>query len=64
MGDYWDEGVVKSAVVTQKKYNGVEHPAMFPEQIVYLPILQTSVLGNGGVNSTVFDPFAGSLTVF
>ncbi len=67
MGDYWDESVVKSAVANQTKYNGVEHPAMFPEQIVYLPILQTSVypfLGNGGINSKVIDPFAGSLTVF
>ena len=67
LGDYWDEGIVKSAVVNQKKYNGVEHPAMFPEQIVYLPILQTSVypyLGNGGVNSTILDPFSGSLTVY
>ena len=67
MGDFWDSDTVKSAVVTQKKYEGIEHPAMFPEQIVYLPILQTSVypfLGNGGVNSKILDPFSGSLTVY
>lgn len=67
MGDYWDEDIVRTSVVNQKKINGIEHPAMFPEQIVYLPLLQTVVYPFLGKDLNrqllVLDPFAGSLTV-
>ena len=35
MGDWWSEEIVQSAVVNQKLTEGVEHPAPFPEKIVY-----------------------------
>lgn len=66
MGDFWSEDVIKSSVSNQKKLMGVEHPATFPEQIVYLPLLQTSVypfMDNPNLTPLVLDPFAGSLTV-
>ena len=68
MGDFWDEDIIRSAVVNQKRFEGVEHPAMFPEQIVYLPLLQVSVypfLNDKKKSSPIIlDPFAGSLTVY
>jgi DNA modification methylase len=58
MGDYWDESVVKTAVAKNiPTPDGVEHPAPFPEQIVTLPILQTTDEGD-----IVLDPFMGSGT--
>lgn len=58
MGDFWDESVVKTAVVKNiATLGGVEHPAPFPEQIVTLPILQTTDEGD-----IVLDPFMGSGT--
>lgn len=57
MGDYWTEDIVRSAVVTQQGLNGKEHPAPYPEQIVTLPILQTTK-----ENDLVLDPFHGSGT--
>ena len=65
MGDFWSEDVIKSSVSNQKKMMGIEHPATFPEQIVYLPLLQTSVypfMDNPNLSPLVLDPFAGSLT--
>ncbi len=67
MGDYWTEDVVRTAVVNQKQFNGIEHPAMFPEQIVYLPLLQTCVypfVDNRNSSPVVLDLFAGSLSVY
>lgn len=58
MGDFWDESVVKTAVAKNiPTPEGVEHPAPFPEQIVTLPVLQTT---DGG--DLVLDPFMGSGT--
>ena len=58
MGDFWDESVVKTAVAKNiPTPEGVEHPAPFPEQIVTLPVLQTTDRGD-----LVLDPFMGSGT--
>jgi DNA modification methylase len=67
IGDYWSEDIVRTAVSNQKNNNGVEHPAMFPEQIVYLPLLQTSVYPfkpTDNISPIILDPFAGSLSVY
>ena len=58
MGDYWNDDIVRTSVANQKLEIDGEHPAPFPEQIVTLPILQTSKEGE-----TVLDPFCGSGTV-
>jgi ParB/RepB/Spo0J family partition protein len=58
MGDYWNEDIVRSSVSNQKLNIQGEHPAPFPEQIVLLPILQTSKEGQ-----IILDPFCGSGTV-
>jgi len=58
MGDYWNEEIVRTSVSNQKLNIEGEHPAPFPEQIVLLPILQTSSEGQ-----LVLDPFCGSGTV-
>ncbi len=58
MGDFWNEDIVKSSVSNQKINLNKEHPAPFPEQIVKLPILQTSK-----ENQIILDPFMGSGTV-
>jgi DNA modification methylase len=58
MGDYWNEDIVRSAVANQKLNIEGEHPAPFPQQIVLLPILQTSK-----EFELVLDPFMGSGTV-
>jgi len=66
MGDFWTDDIVRTAVSNQKLVEGIEHPAPFPQDIVYLPILQTVVypiLKGLKVNPVVLDPFAGSLTV-
>ena len=58
MGDFWSEDIVKTAVVNQKlTSNGNEHPAPFPENIVTLPILQSSQEGD-----LVLDLFMGAGT--
>ena len=58
LGDFWDESVVKTAVAKNiPTPEGVEHPAPFPEQIVTLPVLQTTDEGD-----IVLDPFMGSGT--
>ena len=58
IGDYWDESVVRTAVAKNSpSSNGVEHPAPFPEQIITLPILQTTNEGD-----LVLDPFMGTGT--
>ena len=60
MGDYWDEDVVSTAVANTH-YNGrhsnKDHPAPFVEEIVVLPLLQTTK-----ENDIVLDPFHGSGT--
>jgi site-specific DNA-methyltransferase (cytosine-N4-specific) len=57
MGDYWTEDIVRTAVVTQTGLNGKEHPAPYPEEIVTVPLLQTTK-----ENDLVLDPFHGSGT--
>jgi len=58
MGDFWNEDIVRTSVSNQKLDIEGEHPAPFPEQIVLLPILQTSNEGQ-----IILDPFCGSGTV-
>ena len=58
MGDYWNEDVVRTSVANQKLDIEGEHPAPFPEEIITLPILQTSK-----EFELVLDPFMGSGTV-
>jgi DNA modification methylase len=58
MGDFWTEDVVRTAVVNQRlTSNKNEHPAPFPEEIITLPILQTSTEGD-----LILDLFMGSGT--
>jgi len=57
MGDYWNEDIVRTSVANQKLDIQGEHPAPFPEEIITLPILQTSEIGD-----LVLDPFMGSGT--
>ena len=58
MGDYWSEDVVTSAVATNVQSDGsLEHPAPFPENIITLPILQTTNEGD-----LILDPFMGTGT--
>ena len=58
MGDYWSEDVVASAVATNVQSDGsLEHPAPFPENIITLPILQTTNEGD-----LILDPFMGTGT--
>ena len=55
MGDFWDDEIVKTSVGNQN--TNVKHPAMFPDEIVILPILQTTK-----PNDLVLDTFHGSGT--
>ena len=57
MGDYWNEDIVRTSVANQKLGIEGEHPAPFPEEIITLPILQTS-----NEFELVLDPFMGSGT--
>ena len=57
MGDWWNEDIVRTAVSNQRIDCNKEHPALFPEKIVILPILQTT-----DKNDLVLDPFMGSGT--
>ena len=57
MGDYWNEDIVRTSVANQKLDIEGEHPAPFPEEIITLPILQTSK-----EFELVLDPFTGSGT--
>ena len=54
-GDYWNEEIVRTAVANQNLGIDGEHLAPFPKQIITLPILQTSEIGD-----LVLDPFCGS----
>lgn len=57
MGDYWNEDIVRTSVANQKLNIEGEHPAPFPNEIITLPILQTSK-----EFELVLDPFMGSGT--
>ena len=58
MGDYWDEDIVRTAVANQNLGINGEHLAPFPKQIITLPLLQSSKIGD-----LVLDPFCGSCNV-
>jgi DNA modification methylase len=57
MGDFWNEDIVRTSVANQKLNIQGEHPAPFPNEIITLPILQTSK-----EFELVLDPFMGSGT--
>ena len=57
MGDYWNEDIARTSVANQKLDIEGEHPAPFPEEIITLPVLQTSK-----EFELVLDPFMGSGT--
>jgi DNA modification methylase len=57
MGDYWSEDIVRTSVANNQKFSNKDHPATFPEEIVILPLLQTTQ-----ENDVVLDPFHGSGT--
>ena len=57
MGDYWNEDFFRTSVANQKLDIEGEHPAPFPEEIITLPILQTSK-----ESEFVLDPFMGSVS--
>tara|TARA_B100000941_G_scaffold77984_1_gene53238 strand:+ start:1007 stop:1444 length:438 start_codon:yes stop_codon:yes gene_type:complete len=57
MGDYWNEDIVRTSIANQKLDIEGEHPAPFPEEIITLPILQTSK-----ELELILDPFMGSGT--
>ena len=57
MGDYWNEDIVRTSVANQKLDIEGEHPAPFPNEIITLPINQTSKEGE-----LILDPFMGSGT--
>ena len=57
MRDYWNEDIVRTSVANQKLDIVGEHPAPFPNEIITLPILQTSK-----EFELVLDPFMGSVT--
>jgi DNA modification methylase len=57
MGDYWNEDIVRTSVANQKLNIKGEHPAPFPNELITLPILQTSK-----EFELVLDPFMGSGT--
>ena len=41
--DYWDADVISTALASNSCLGeGVEHPAQFPDDIIYLPILKAT----------------------
>ena len=67
VGDFLSEDIIRTAVSNQKSFNGiVQHPAQFPEQLVWFVLNSTCVLPyRNDTNSSplVCDPFCGGLTV-
>ena len=56
MGDWWSDEIVRSAVASQTNLTrDNEHPAPFAEDIVTVPLLQTTEEGD-----LVLDPFMGT----
>ncbi len=65
--DYFDFDIIQTAVSNQKVKNIVEHPAQFPEMVVYLNLLPTCVFpfeDSPNYSPIVCDPFCGSLTTY
>jgi DNA modification methylase len=65
IGDFLDHDIMNVAVANQKYSSEVEHPATFPQQLVWLIINSTVYLPFIGrqYSPTVLDPFAGALGV-
>ena len=57
MVDYWNEDIVRTSLANQKLDIEGEYPAPFPQEIITLPIIQTSK-----EFELVLDPFIGSGT--
>lgn len=57
IGDYWNEDIIRTSLTNQKLNIEGEQPITFPEQIITLPILQTSK-----EFELVLDTFMGSGT--
>jgi len=66
IGDYLDHDVLSVAVANQKYSTGIQHPAKFPHQLVWLIINSTVHLPFIGrkYSPTVLDPFAGALGTY
>ena len=66
IGDYLDHDVLSVAVANQKYSTGIQHPAKFPHQLVWLIINSTVHLPFIGrkYSPTVLDPFAGALGAY
>jgi len=58
MGDYWNEDIIRTSVANQNLGIKGEHLAPFPKQIITLPLLQSSKIGD-----LILDPFCGSCNV-
>ena len=65
-GDFLDEDILSVAVSNQKYSNDFQHPAQFPEQLVWFILNSVAYLPHLGTNyqPVVLDPFAGALGVY
>jgi DNA modification methylase len=68
IGDFLSDDILRTAVSNQKNYNGIkEHPAQFPEQLVWLVLNSVCVLPYKDIPTNtsplVLDIFGGSLSV-
>jgi DNA modification methylase len=67
IGDFLSDDILRTAVSNQKNYNGIkEHPAQFPEQLVWLVLNSVCVLPFKNIPTSsplVLDIFGGSLSV-
>ena len=66
IGDFLDHDIMTVAVANQKYSSKIEHPATFPQQLVWLIINSTVHLPFIGkqYSPTVLDPFAGALGTY
>lgn len=66
IGDFLDEDIMNVAVANQKYSEDIQHPATFPQQLVWLIINSTVYLPFVGkqYSPTVLDPFAGALGTY
>lgn len=66
IGDFLDEDIMNVAVANQKYSEDIQHPAKFPNQLVWLVLNSTVYLPFLGrkYSPIVLDPFAGALGVY
>lgn len=66
IGDFLDEDIMNVAVANQKYSENIQHPAKFPNQLVWLVLNSTVYLPFLGrkYSPIVLDPFAGALGVY